>query len=64
MTILAYVPIWSKEHVNIQSQEHVTGLGNAVPAEGVGVEEEEDRGTNKCLVKQLLCLYPFPQCWQ
>lgn len=26
--------------------------------------EGEDRGTNKCLVRQLLCLYPFPQCSQ
>lgn len=26
------------------------------------IGEGEDRGTNKCLVKQLLCLYPFPQC--
>jgi hypothetical protein len=50
-----------------QQQGIVPGVGPQCTFRGRitgGVGGGGNRGTNKCLVKQLLCLYPFPQCSQ
>lgn len=67
-----FPPEQKNESTNIvllasQRQRMVPAIGPPCAVRGrivAGVGEGEDRGTNKCLVRQLLCLYPFPQCSQ
>lgn len=76
MTIRAYAPTWCETKVNTGvHQEEIRR--QFPPAKPIftngrswmqaprGKRRWERRvGTNKCLVRQLLCLYPFPHCSQ